>query len=54
MLYIAHFCCFSVKDGEFRTYRGHRDEKALVSFVDDKKWQEMDAMSWYRSPGSMQ
>lgn len=45
---------FSIKDGEFRQYKSGRKEDELMSFVDDKKWQEVEPVSWYLSPGSYQ
>ncbi|XP_048733740.1 thioredoxin-related transmembrane protein 1-like isoform X1 [Ostrea edulis] len=45
---------YHIKDGEFRQYKGGRKESELISFVDDKKWQEMDPIPWYFSPASIQ
>ncbi|XP_071163661.1 thioredoxin-related transmembrane protein 1-like [Mytilus edulis] len=45
---------YHIKDGEFRQYKSGRKEDELMSFVDDKKWQEVEPVSWYLSPGSYQ
>ena len=52
-LFSVHVC-FSVNKGEFRMYRGSRAEKDFVSFVDDKKWQQVEPVAWYFNPTSMQ
>ena len=44
----------SVKDGEFRTYTGARKESDLLSFVDDKKWQDVQPVSSWIHPNSFQ
>lgn len=49
------FCFFlSVKDGEFRQYRGQRTEVDIVNFVKDELWKELDPVPWYLSPTSVQ
>ena len=45
---------FSVKNGEFRQYRGARNEESFISFVDDGKWKEISPTPWYSSPQSPQ
>jgi hypothetical protein len=45
---------YSIKDGEFRQYKSGRSENELISFVDDKKWAEVEPVVWYLSPGSYQ
>lgn len=44
----------SVKDGEFRQYRGQRSEVDIVNFVKDDLWKELDPVPWYLSPTSVQ
>ncbi|XP_076442499.1 thioredoxin-related transmembrane protein 1-like [Babylonia areolata] len=43
-----------VKDGEFRVYSGPRKENDLLSFVDDKKWQDVEPVSAWIHPNSVQ
>ncbi|KAK7872452.1 hypothetical protein R5R35_014247 [Gryllus longicercus] len=45
---------FHVLDGEFRQYRGARDEEALISFIKDDKWKTVEAIPGWKSPGSIQ
>ena len=45
---------YHIKDGEFRQYKSGRSENELISFVDDKKWAEVEPVVWYLSPGSYQ
>lgn len=44
----------SVKEGVFRQYRGSRDKDAFFSFVEEKKWQSVEAVSSWKSPQSLQ
>nr|CAD7413817.1 unnamed protein product [Timema poppensis] len=44
----------SVLDGEFRQYRGSRDKDAFISFVEEKKWKQMEAVPGWKSPASIQ
>lgn len=46
--------CHSIKDGEFRQYSGPRDENSLVSYVDDKTWENSETVSWWFNPASIQ
>ncbi|XP_070180635.1 thioredoxin-related transmembrane protein 1-like isoform X2 [Littorina saxatilis] len=43
-----------IKDGEFRTYTGPRKESDLLSFVDDKKWKDIEPVSSWTHPNSFQ
>ncbi|KAL8623866.1 hypothetical protein ACOMHN_002194 [Nucella lapillus] len=43
-----------VKEGEFRVYSGPRKENDLLTFVDDKKWQDVDPVSAWIHPNSVQ
>ncbi|XP_060070871.1 thioredoxin-related transmembrane protein 1-like [Ylistrum balloti] len=45
---------YHVKDGVFRQYKGGRKENELVSFIDEKKWEEIEPVVWYLSPSSVQ
>lgn len=45
---------FSVINGEFRQYRGTRDADSLISFVEDQKWKEIEAVSQWKDPDSIQ
>ncbi|GBN15903.1 Thioredoxin-related transmembrane protein 1 [Araneus ventricosus] len=43
---------FHVKDGVFRQYRGARDKKSFISFVEEKKWKSIDPVPRWKSPQS--
>nr|CAD7604124.1 unnamed protein product [Timema genevievae] len=45
---------FHVLDGEFRQYRGSRDKDAFISFVEEKKWKQVEAVPGWKSPASIQ
>lgn len=45
---------YSVKDGVFRQYRGSRDKDEFMSFIEEKRWQEVEEVSPWKSPASMQ
>jgi len=45
---------YHVKEGVFRQYRGPRDKDSLLSFVEEKKWQEVEEVPAWKSPGSYQ
>merc|ERR1719397_1213406 len=45
---------FHVKDGVFRQYRGARDKDSFISFVEDKKWTQVEGISSWKSPDSVQ
>jgi len=45
---------FHVKDGVFRQYRGARDKDSFISFVEDKKWTQVEEISSWKSPDSVQ
>eukprot|EP00096_Caligus_rogercresseyi_P007046 TRINITY_DN2434_c0_g1_i1.p1 TRINITY_DN2434_c0_g1~~TRINITY_DN2434_c0_g1_i1.p1 ORF type:complete len:258 (+),score=75.43 TRINITY_DN2434_c0_g1_i1:284-1057(+) len=45
---------FHVKDGEFRQYRGSRDKDAFISFIEDKKWMDMETIPAWKNPQSIQ
>jgi len=45
---------FHVKDGKFRQYRGSRDKETFISFIEDKKWESLEEVVWWKSPASIQ
>ena len=47
-----YFC--SVKNGEFRQYRGSRDKDSLIAFIEEKKWKEVEPVSAWKHPNSVQ
>ena len=44
----------SVKNGVFRQYVSGRSEKELIAFIDDKKWKEVEPISKWTTPDSIQ
>ena len=53
-LSLFHVCERSIKDGEFRQYKGQRMESEIVAFLRDELWKELAPLPWYRSPTSVQ
>ncbi|CAH1791256.1 unnamed protein product, partial [Owenia fusiformis] len=45
---------YHVKDGVFRQYKGERSEHALITFLDEKKYEMLEPIAWYWSPSSPQ
>lgn len=45
---------FHVKDGVFRQYRGARDKDSFISFIEDKKWKQVEEISSWKDPSSVQ
>ncbi|XP_055705222.1 thioredoxin-related transmembrane protein 1 [Phlebotomus papatasi] len=45
---------FHVINGEFRQYRGTRDLNALMSFIEEKKWETVEPVSAWKRPDSIQ
>jgi len=45
---------FHVKDGVFRQYRGARDKDSFISFVEDKKWTQVEQIATWSNPDSVQ
>ncbi|XP_023348994.1 thioredoxin-related transmembrane protein 1 [Eurytemora carolleeae] len=45
---------FHVKDGVFRQYRGARDKDSFITYVEEKKWTSVEAVSDWKSPDSLQ
>lgn len=44
----------SVKDGLFRQYRGSRDRDEFINFVEERKWADVEPISSWKSPDSLQ
>lgn len=44
------FIQFSVKDGQFRQYRGSRDGPALMAFIRNKQWEKLEPLSSWKKP----
>lgn len=45
---------FSVINGEFRQYKGPRDKDSFTSFVEEKKWEQVEPISNWKAPNSFQ
>lgn len=45
---------FHVLKGEFRQYKGPRDLNSLMTFVEEKKWQQLEPVSTWSKPDSIQ
>merc|ERR1719333_1901046 len=45
---------FHVKEGVFRQYRGARDKDSFISFVEDKKWTQIEEVAAWTHPSSVQ
>ncbi|GFR85014.1 thioredoxin-related transmembrane protein 1 [Elysia marginata] len=45
---------YHVKNSEFRRYTGARKTTDLISVIDEKKWADIEPVSWYRDPKSIQ
>ncbi|XP_050708555.1 thioredoxin-related transmembrane protein 1-like isoform X2 [Eriocheir sinensis] len=45
---------YHVKDGVFRQYRGSRDKDEFMSFIEEKRWEEIEEVPAWKSPASMQ
>ena len=43
-----------MKDGVFRQYRGARDKDSFISFVEDKKWTQVEQIATWSNPDSVQ
>ena len=46
--------CFSVKDGVFRQYRAARDKDSFISFIEDKKWMQVEGINSWTNPDTVQ
>ncbi|KAL5015587.1 hypothetical protein ScPMuIL_007330, partial [Solemya velum] len=45
---------YHVKDGVFRQYLGGRKEQDLHEFIEEKKWESVDEISWWLAPSTPQ
>ncbi|CAH1171320.1 unnamed protein product [Phaedon cochleariae] len=45
---------FHVINGEFRQYKSSRDKDSFTSFIEDKKWQQVEPIPKWKSPDSIQ
>nr|XP_023028453.1 thioredoxin-related transmembrane protein 1-like [Leptinotarsa decemlineata] len=45
---------FHVIDGKFRQYKGVRDKDSFSSFIEDKKWEQVEPVPNWKSPNSFQ
>lgn len=41
-------------NGEFRQYRGTRDADSLISFIEEQKWKDLEPVSQWKNPDSIQ
>lgn len=44
----------SVLNGELRQYKGSRDKEAFISFIEERKWQQVEPVPSWKSPNSFQ
>lgn len=52
---IIIFCYFySVKNGVFRYYKMGRDKDSMISFIKERKWEQIEAISSWKAPDSIQ
>ncbi|EPB79917.1 thioredoxin [Ancylostoma ceylanicum] len=45
---------YHVKDGVFRVYSGPRDKNDFITFIEDKRWRNIDPVPDYKHPNSKQ
>ncbi|VDO91750.1 unnamed protein product, partial [Heligmosomoides polygyrus] len=45
---------YHVKDGIFRVYVGPRDKNDFITFIEDKRWRNIDPVPDYKHPNSKQ
>ena len=43
---------FSIKDGQYRVYSGHRDLEHLVNFIKNQEWKKIEPSSSWLTPNS--
>lgn len=43
---------YHVLNGEFRQYHGTRDKESFMSFIENKKWEKLEAIPSWKSPAS--
>lgn len=44
---------FHFKDGQIRQYSGQRSFETLMRFIEEKEWESVDALPYYRHPSSI-
>lgn len=44
----------SVKNGVFRYYKMGRDKDSIISFIKEQKWKQIESISSWKSPNSIQ
>lgn len=45
---------FHVKNGVFRYYKMGRDKDSIISFIKEQKWKQIESISSWKSPNSIQ
>ncbi|KAH9509359.1 Thioredoxin- transmembrane protein 1 [Bulinus truncatus] len=45
---------YHIKDGKFRLYQGGRKTTDLIALIDEKKWNSIEPVAWYRNPNTIQ
>uniref|UniRef100_A0A0A9W0N3 Thioredoxin-related transmembrane protein 1 n=1 Tax=Lygus hesperus TaxID=30085 RepID=A0A0A9W0N3_LYGHE len=45
---------FHVVNGEFRQYKGSRDRESFMSFVEERKWEQIETVPSWKHPSSVQ
>ncbi|CAB0019032.1 unnamed protein product [Nesidiocoris tenuis] len=45
---------FHVINGEFRQYKGSRDREAFMSFIEEKRWENVETVPAWKHPSSVQ
>jgi len=48
------FTYYSVKNGVFRYYKMGRDKDSMISFIKERKWEQIETISSWKSPNSIQ
>lgn len=44
----------SVLNGKFRQYKGSRDIESFMTFIEEKKWEQVEPVSSWKAPDSIQ
>lgn len=45
---------YHVLNGQFRQYKGTRDKEAFMTFIEEKKWEQVEPVSSWKAPDSIQ
>jgi hypothetical protein len=51
---LFHFSISSIKDGVFRQFRGSRESKEFLDFIEEKQWENIEPIAWWKTPSSLQ